>query len=155
MLNFSMIRQSFQMSIRNILANRMRSFLTMLGIIIGVSAVISLVTIVSLVTSSMMGEFSSMGAGSLTINAYGTPTKKGLTENEITEIAALDNVSSVSPSVSVRTNVVCDNTIYDRITVTGKNELYFRASGKAAYGRMLAVTDMNGFINGASWTKRR
>ena len=147
MLKFSMIRQSFQMSVRNILANRMRSFLTMLGIIIGVSAVISLVTIVSLVTSSMMGEFSSMGAGSLTINAFGTPTKKGLTENDLSEIAALDNVRAISPSVSVRTNIVRDSTIYERITVTGRNELYFRTSGEAALGRMLSLSDMDGLVN--------
>ena len=37
------MRQSFKMAIKNILSNKMRSFLTMLGIIIGVASVIILV----------------------------------------------------------------------------------------------------------------
>ena len=42
----SVIRQSIQMSLQNIKSNKMRTFLTTLGIIIGVTAVIALITIV-------------------------------------------------------------------------------------------------------------
>ncbi len=51
----SLIRQSFKMSMQNIISNKLRSFLTMLGIIIGVGAVIGLITIVQGATASVIG----------------------------------------------------------------------------------------------------
>ena len=48
-----MIRECVRMSLSNILANRMRSFLTVLGILIGVTAVIALITTVSGVSGSL------------------------------------------------------------------------------------------------------
>ena len=45
-----LIGQSFRMSLQNIKNNKMRSFLTMLGIVIGVAAVIGLITIVQGIT---------------------------------------------------------------------------------------------------------
>ncbi|NLB90054.1 MAG: ABC transporter permease, partial [Clostridiales bacterium] len=41
-----MLKESFKMSFQNIMGNKMRSFLTILGIIIGVTAIIALITIV-------------------------------------------------------------------------------------------------------------
>lgn len=58
-----MIKESIIMSVQNIVSNKMRSFLTTLGIIIGVAAVIAMVTTVSAVSDYMMDEFSSLGAG--------------------------------------------------------------------------------------------
>lgn len=65
MLNFGILSQSFRMSMQNIKSNKMRSFLTMLGIIIGVAAVIGLITIVQSVSNYVMNEFSSLGAGTV------------------------------------------------------------------------------------------
>ena len=146
MLNPAMLIQTFEMSIRNIRNNRMRSFLTMLGIIIGVSAVISLITIVNLVTDNLVGEFSSMGAGSMQVNIFGTPTKSGLTEAEVQEISEIDNVASVSPIFSVDTSVVRDKTIYRKIRVGGRNEQFFLRNHAIREGRPLTVKDMNGTI---------
>ena len=51
-----MMIQSFRMAFASILSNKMRSFLTMLGIIIGIMAVVVLVSIVSSTTESVQGE---------------------------------------------------------------------------------------------------
>ncbi len=57
--------QSFKMAIKSILGNKMRSFLTMLGIIIGVAAVIILVSIVNGYMSSVMESFADMGVNQI------------------------------------------------------------------------------------------
>lgn len=62
-----MILQSFRMAFASIAANKMRSFLTMLGIIIGIMAVVVLVSIVSSATNSVQGELESLGAETLSV----------------------------------------------------------------------------------------
>ena len=64
------------MSWENIINNKMRSFLT-LGIVIGVTAIIALITIMESVTDEVMSQFESLGTGKLSITAYGTPPKAG------------------------------------------------------------------------------
>ena len=54
----SMLAESVWMSVSNIRQNRMRSFLTILGIMIGVTAVIALVTTISGVSNSISDSFS-------------------------------------------------------------------------------------------------
>ena len=59
--------QSFKMALKSIWGNKMRSFLTMLGIIIGVASVIILVSIVNGYMSYMVESFSSMGVNQITV----------------------------------------------------------------------------------------
>ncbi len=147
MLKFGLVRQSFKMSVQNIMSNKMRSFLTMLGIIIGVAAVIALVTTVSGVSDYMMNEFSSMGAGSLTVSANGTALKQGLSEHELEEIEQLDNVKGISPSVSVSTKVVRDGKVSNEVSVSGKNHSYFIKNNEVVlHGRPLVESDMSGDV---------
>ena len=141
-----MLKQSIKMSLKNILGNKMRSFLTMLGVIIGVAAVIALVTTVSGVSDYMLDYFADMGAGSLTITANGTPLKSGLTENDLSEIRALENVKSISPSIAVYTNVVRGGNVSSDSKVTGKNEEFFVQNDLVTRGRPLLSTDMNGDV---------
>ena len=148
MLKFSLIHQCFQMSIRNILGNKLRSFLTMLGIIIGVGAVIGLITVVSGVADYMIGQFSSMGAGSLSVSIFGTPMKQGLSETNLQEIAEIENIQSVSPSVSVTTTVVSGNHVSEKVTVNGRSEQFFvHQADMIRLGRPLRISDMEGTVN--------
>ena len=48
-----MLRESLKMSWQNIIQNKMRSFLTILGIVIGVTAIIALVTVVQAVIDNV------------------------------------------------------------------------------------------------------
>ena len=147
MLKFGMVKQSVIMSVQNIISNKMRTFLTTLGIIIGVAAVIAMVTTVSAVSDYMMNEFSSLGAGTLTINAPGTPLKYGLTENDLTEITAMENVKGIAPSVSVVAKVVRNDYVSDDVTITGKNEIYFKKNDEmVTYGRAFTAQDMDGTV---------
>lgn len=59
--------RSFKMALRSIGANKMRAVLTMLGIIIGVMALVVLVSLVSGATSSVTDTISSLGSDLLTV----------------------------------------------------------------------------------------
>lgn len=146
MRKLSVLKQTARMAWRNIISSKMRSFLTTLGIIIGVTAVIALVTTVSGVTGYMMESFSAMGAGKLSVTANGTYLKQGLSESDLNALAALDNVEGISPSVAVQTNVVYDRQVYDSLSVTGRNATYFEKNDIVTEGRGLRQTDMAGDV---------
>ena len=106
-----MLVESVRMSVSNIRQNRMRSFLTILGIMIGVTAVIALVTTVSGVSSSISDSFSSMGASTMTLSATGTDLQAGLSVENLEEISSLEHIEGVSPSVSLSATVALGATI--------------------------------------------
>ena len=121
----SMMVESVRMSVSNIRQNRMRSFLTILGIMIGVTAVIALVTTISGVSSSISDSFSSMGASTMTLSATGTDLQGGLTAENMEEISELDHVEGVSPSVSLSVTAARDDAYESGVRVAGRNDDYF------------------------------
>ena len=123
--SLSMLVESVRMSVSNIRQNRMRSFLTILGIMIGVTAVIALVTTISGVSSSISDSFSSMGASTMTLSATGTDLQGGLTAENMEEISELDHVEGVSPSVSLSVTAARDDAYESGVSVSGRNDDYF------------------------------
>ena len=113
-----LIGQSFRMSLQNIKNNKMRSFLTMLGIVIGVAAVIGLITIVQGVTSTVMDQFEGLGAGTLTVSAPGTALKSGLSDSDLALLEKAEGVGGISPTVSVTTTAVSEGNVCDKISVS-------------------------------------
>ena len=120
----SFLKETFSMSVSNIRHNRMRSFLTMLGIIIGVTAVVALISIVSSVSGEMMSQFESLGTGTLTIQASGYALKRGLNESELSELAAIENVDAVAPSVSSIADVKSEYGFVEDVTIDGRGYAY-------------------------------
>lgn len=121
----TIIGQSISMALENIKSNKLRSFLTMLGIMIGVSSVIGLVTIVQGVTGSVMKEFEGLGAGTISVSATGTALQSGLSQENIDTLSSLDGVKAVSVSNSTTTNAVYDNSVAKNVSVQGKDTVYF------------------------------
>ncbi len=139
---FIMIGECFKMSLANILGNRARSFLTVLGILIGVAAVIALITTVNGFSGSLSSSFSSMGAGTLTVTVSGSDLKSGLTTEDLDELTELDAVVGVTPSVSLSARVSRGGNYETRISVSGKNSYYFRQNEDLlTRGRTLNITD--------------
>ncbi len=137
-----MIGESFRMSLANILGNRARSFLTVLGILIGVAAVIALITTVNGFSGSLSSSFSSMGAGTLTVTVSGSDLKTGMTTDDLVELTALDAVAGVTPSVSLSARVSRGGSYETRISVAGKNTWYFRQNEDIlTRGRTINITD--------------
>ena len=142
--SLSMMVESVRMSVSNIRQNRMRSFLTILGIMIGVTAVIALVTTISGVSSSISDSFSSMGAGTMTLSATGTDLQGGLTAENMEEISKLDHVEGVSPSVSLSVTAARGDAYESGVSVSGRNDDYFvQEPDTLARGRAVNTIDLD------------
>ena len=140
----SMMVESVRMSVSNIRQNRMRSFLTILGIMIGVTAVIALVTTISGVSSSISDSFSSMGAGTMTLSATGTDLQGGLTAENMEKISELDHVEGVSPSVSLSVTAARGDAYESGVSVSGRNDDYFvQEPDTLARGRAVNSIDLD------------
>ena len=120
-----MIRESTVMALDNIRSNKVRSFLTLLGIMIGVMAVITLISTVSGVSGTISSSFSSMGVGTLTVNVTGSDLKSGVTPEDLEVISALDSVDGVVPSVSLNGRVSYGSDVQTGISVSGRSAYYF------------------------------
>ena len=142
---FSMFTESVSMSIANIYQNRMRSFLTILGIMIGVTAVIALITTISGVSSSIADQFSSLGAGTLTLSVTGNELKPGLTAGDMDAIVdKIEHVSGVTPSVTLRAVIARGSKYEENISVAGRNDFYFINNSKTIErGRAVNIIDIN------------
>lgn len=121
-----LIKDSIKMSWNNIINNKMRSFLTILGIIIGVASIIALITIVEGATDEVTNQISSLGADKITIQAAGTPLKQGLNELDLEELRKVENIKGLSPTISGKTSVMGNNITKSDINIEGKNEVYFK-----------------------------
>ena len=138
----TMLCECCLMSISNILHNRLRSFLTILGIMIGVTAVIALISTISGVSSSLSSSFSSMGAGTLSISITGSDLKSGLSADDIAQLSELDEVEGITPSVSLSGRVSRGGTYPTSVSISGKNSYYFTENpGAVTRGRRLNVVD--------------
>ena len=139
--------QSFKLAIKAILSNKMRSFLTMLGIIIGVAAVIILVSIVSGYLGQVIESFESMGANKITINARNFSTRH-ISDDDVYQYwdEHPDYISAVSPVVTLNNATVKSGS--ENLTstsVSGVSEDYL---GIMKYeletGRSLLYSDLAG-----------
>lgn len=140
--NIVMLKECVMMSLRNIVSNRMRSFLTALGILIGVCAVIALITTVSAVSGSLSSSFSSMGAGTLMVTVTGSDLKSDMTTEDLAELTAMDVVDGVSPAVSLSARVSRGGEYETGVSVSGKNAYYFRTTADVLKrGRALNAID--------------
>ncbi len=137
-----MIRECIVMSIDNIRGNRVRSFLTLLGIMIGVTAVIALISTVSGVSGSLASSFSSMGVGTLTVTVSGSDLKSGMTPDDLAQISNLEMVEGIVPNISLNGRVSYGKQVETNISVSGKNAYYFKLNDELIlHGRGLNFID--------------
>ena len=140
----TMFIESVRMSVSNICHNRMRSFLTILGIMIGVTAVIALITTISAVSATISDSFTSMGAGTMTLSAPGSDLKSGLSADDLETLTALAHVEGVSPTVTLNVTAAQSNAYESSVSVGGRNTYYFTANdGLIARGRVITPLDVN------------
>lgn len=90
-------------SLKNIVSNKLRSLLTMLGLVIGIASVIILVGIGNGTSNQVTSQVQSLGANILTLNIQSQDTS--LEYSQINDILKLSNIESVAPYKSVSSTV--------------------------------------------------
>ncbi|MDP4177971.1 MAG: ABC transporter permease [Bacillota bacterium] len=91
--------QGFKMAMSSILSNKMRSFLTMLGIIIGISSVIALIAIGEGSKKSVTDAIQGMGTNLLTVSITGSRNKT-FTDDELSQIKKAPGIKNIAPEIS-------------------------------------------------------
>ncbi len=137
-------KQSFNLAIKSLLSSKMRSFLTMLGIVIGVAAVIILVSLVNGFSSSMVSSFESMGTNLINVNISGRGSSRSVSVEEMMELSDENPqlISYISPSVTASVTVKNGNTNIST-TANGGNEYYADIKGiSISSGRFLQYMDI-------------
>ena len=139
-----MFKESIKMAFENVLSNKMRSFLTMLGIIIGVASIIALITIVSGATKTVTDQVSAMGSNKVTIQIMGTPLKSGLSQGDLADLEKTVNIIGVSPTISNAATVAYDGRSINKVSLQGKNQVYFQNTDEIlAFGRIINPIDID------------
>lgn len=88
------------MSLKNLLSNKLRSFLTMLGIIVGISSVITLISIVQSSTNVITDQVKDLGANLITVSVTGRGTATSLNYEEVEAWEHRPGIGKVSPVIS-------------------------------------------------------
>ena len=126
---------------RNIKGNKTRAFLTMLGIIIGVSSVIALVSIGQGSSKSVSDSISDLGTNLLTVNISNTDIP--FTLDDVEKIKEVDGVKNVSPILSGRATLKNGETT-SSVSLTGSNAAYEDVRNLSiSNGRFITDIDMD------------
>lgn len=122
------LKKSFELALANIVYDKKRSFLTMLGIIIGVAAVIILISLMNGMTSMITDTFNEMGTTTLTVSVQDRGGSRKVDEEDIYTLRDENPelLDGVSPQVSLSRATVKISGDSDSITtnVTGVSEEY-------------------------------
>ncbi|EOA05566.1 antimicrobial peptide ABC transporter ATPase [Herbaspirillum frisingense GSF30] len=132
--------EALRMSLLAMNAHRLRSFLTMLGIIIGIASVVSVVALGSGSREQILSDISAMGTNTIDIfpgTDFGdmkSAAIRTLTPADAAALAEQNFVDSVTPSVATASSARYGN-ISVTATINGVGEQYFRVRGlKMAQG---------------------
>ena len=135
-----MFMQTCKIALRSIKSNKMRSFLTMLGIIIGVMSVVILVSIGQGTTKSIKSSISSMGSNLLTATI--TSEDVTLTTDDLTALEEDDNIEAVAPVVTTTETVKSGSTTYST-SIIGVTPGYATVNDLSVQsGRMIVDSDV-------------
>lgn len=128
--------EAFKMSLLAMRAHKMRTLLTMLGIIIGIASVVSVVGLGKGSQAQILNNISSLGTNTITVSdgyPYGDPRRQynddSLTPQDAQAVADQPYVLSVSPQTDSNTNVRYRN-VQEAISVSGVGKDYLDVTGE-------------------------
>lgn len=140
------VMQSFMLAIKSLLNNKMRAFLTMLGIIIGVGSVILIMSLGNGMTTQVSETFESMGLQTISVTVTGRGSNRSFTDEDMYEFVSEypEVIKAMTPTVGVAATVKpsgWNDTLSTTVTGVGEDWLTVK-SYKTDFGRFLTYTDM-------------
>lgn len=137
----TMFLNSLRLAVRSTLANKMRSFLTMLGIIIGVMSVVVLVSIVQSTTNSVSSAIASMGSDLITVSV--TDEDVVLDAEDYMPLEQYSAISGVAPYLTV-SSTARSGSNYTSVSAVGVTGEYMDVAGRdLESGRAIAASDLD------------
>lgn len=142
------ISEAFKLAWKSILGSKMRSFLTMLGMIIGVGSVITLLGLMQGVTNYLVQSFTDMGTNVLTVSVTNTDTRK-IDPDDMYKFVKENSMifKGVTPKVKASYTVKHESTSYST-TVDGVGEDYLELNNLSlSTGRFISYADIKNRYN--------
>ena len=140
--------EALRTSFESLMANKSRSILTMLGVIIGVAAVLIVVAIGEGLKTDTLNRIRSMGANLIMVfpgggGGHGRSTRPGrLTEEDFKELASeVKHVSAIAPVVQRSGNAKYRNLTHSTQIVGTNSDWAYALSFEVAHGRFLAPSE--------------
>lgn len=135
------LTQGFRMAFKSVLSNKLRTALSMLGILIGVATVIALVAMGEGSSKQVKDQVATLGTNMLSVTITGRGTETTLSKEEALKFADIPNVAGVSPVVSSSVSVKFEKTSTD-VTVEGITPEYELVNDFSVQtGRYIAAVD--------------
>jgi putative ABC transport system permease protein len=132
-------------ALRGVTANKLRSILTLLGVLIGVASVILLMAVGNGSAQTVKNAITSLGTNTLTVRANGQSSNSGITLDVADKLAAakLGHVSKVVPQATTSLTVSSTTTSEDDVSIIGTSADYFDvATATVASGAGFTSTDV-------------
>jgi len=138
-----MIYQSLKMALKAIAGNKMRSFLTVLGVVIGVAAIVVLVSIGQGANSSVTESIEGMGTNLISVSLRARRANP-ITMDGLYELNRQESIAYVAPIANVSGTVKAGATTYDDGSVQGTTPGYEHIRNwTVAEGRFLQQPDID------------
>ena len=135
---------NFLLALKSLATSKMRAFLTMLGIIIGVAAVIIIMSLGSGMQNMMTESFEELGTNTISVNLMGRGSSRTVSVDDMYELVEdnPDLIRCISPTVAVNGTVKANGEDYYP-TITGVGEDYLTVkTHKLDSGRFLEYIDV-------------
>ena len=154
--------ETFTVALRNIRHQRLRSFLTLAGVIIGVAAIVALISVGEGLQTAVLSEFESIGLNTIAVEPGSgsfleTALSRTLSDNDVEIMKRIDGVESVIPFYYSNSNAFYRKES-SGVMIIGFDPEYTENLERMGYmklleGRMLDPNDRYSFIIGENFTK--
>ena len=150
------ISQSFRLALKSLATSKMRALLTMLGIIIGVAAVIIITSLGNGMQVMMNEQFEKLGANLVQVQLrYVDGSSRSITPDDMEELVEKypQYLSGMTPYISVQAQVFHGSTEFERTRIIGVSEAFLNDRGNTmngetlGEGRFLKFVDVDRYQN--------